>query len=62
MASRRIDKRHIRNIQQSHGTYYITIPVDMVRSLKWRERQKVVVKKFGKGIRIVDWKPKSERQ
>lgn len=57
MPRRKIHKRRVRNIQRSHGTYYITIPVGIMRSLKWRQRQKVVVKKFGKhGLIIRDWK------
>ena len=55
MARRELEKRNIRNIQRSHGTYYISIPIDIVRSLKWQERQKVVVKKKGEGITIQDW-------
>ncbi|MFA6376717.1 MAG: AbrB/MazE/SpoVT family DNA-binding domain-containing protein [Candidatus Paceibacterota bacterium] len=34
----------------------ITIPRDLVLDLGWREKQKVVVKKRGKGIVIEDWK------
>lgn len=58
--ARRISKNeNVRNIQQSgkKGSYYITIPVSVMRSLGWKERQKVVVKEYGKGkILIVDWK------
>lgn len=51
----------IRKIQQiKEGSYYITIPIDIMRELNWKEAQKVVVKKRGKGILIVDWK-KQER-
>ena len=34
----------------------LTIPIDIVRSLKLRERQKVVVKQRGRKIVIEDWK------
>lgn len=34
----------------------VTIPIELVRELGWRERQKVVVKKRGDGILITDWK------
>ena len=44
MARRELEKRNIRNIQRSHGTYYISIPIE-----------KVVVKKRGKSIIIKDW-------
>ena len=57
MARRRLDKRHIRKIQQSKGSYYITIPISVVRDLKWRKNQKVEVHKFGKDkVVIKDWK------
>jgi hypothetical protein len=56
MARRKLHKRHIRNLQKSQKTYYVTLPVGLVRSLKWQERQKLVVKKFGKKrIVISDW-------
>lgn len=34
----------------------VTIPIEMVKKLKWKERQKVVVKLRGKEIIIKDWK------
>jgi hypothetical protein len=37
------------------SSYYVTIPLDYIRELKWREHQKVVVKKRGKKLIIEDW-------
>jgi len=34
----------------------LTLPIEIVDKLKWRERQKVVVKLSGKKITIEDWK------
>jgi hypothetical protein len=56
--SRKREDHNIRNIQKSHGTYYVTLPIEIVRALKWRERQKVTFKKSGKNIIISDWKKK----
>jgi len=57
MARRESNKEKIRNIQNSKGTYYISMPIDLMRELGWRERQKVEVTKFGKDkIIIKDWK------
>ncbi len=57
MARRKINKEQIRNIQQSKGSYHINIPIEIIRSFGWQERQKVVVKKYGKDkILIADWK------
>jgi len=30
--ARRSDKRNIRNIQKSGGTYYVTLPISLVRA------------------------------
>ncbi len=38
------------------GTYYISVPKELLKELKWKERQKVVVKKRGQGVLITDWK------
>jgi len=57
MARRKLEKRHIRKIQRSHGTYTVSIPISDMRALKWREHQKVTVRRFGKGLRVQDWKP-----
>ena len=56
MAQRRIEKRNRLNIQRSKGSYYVTLPIEIMRKLRWQERQKVVVKQRGRGITIVDWK------
>lgn len=57
MAKRIFEKRNIRNVQKVKKTYYVSIPVEIMREFKWQERQKVVVKKSGKGkIIITDWK------
>ena len=57
MSRRKIGKESVRKIQHSNGTYYITIPIRIMRELSWQERQKVVVKKSGKEkIVISDWK------
>jgi len=55
MPRRKIGKENIRNIQKSGDMYHINIPIELMRKLKWQERQKVVVTKFGKGLRIKDW-------
>jgi len=34
----------------------VTIPKEMVASLAWKEKQKVVVKKVRGGVMIKDWK------
>lgn len=53
---RRIEKREIRKIYEHGGSYAMTLPKEVVRSLNWRDKQKVVAKKYGKGVLITDWK------
>jgi antitoxin component of MazEF toxin-antitoxin module len=56
--AKKAGKRHIRKITKLAGgsSYGITIPIEYIRNLNWRERQKVTVKKTGKRIIIEDWK------
>lgn len=57
MARRKINEREVRKLQQTKGSYTITIPIELVRKYKWKERQKLVVESFGKDkIVIKDWK------
>jgi len=51
-----LEKRSIRKVYKKSGSYGITLPIEIVRSLKIREGQKLVVTKSGKTIKIVDWK------
>ncbi len=50
-------EENIRKIQQSgkKGSYHLTLPIKVMRKLRWREGQKVVVKRSGKKIVIEDW-------
>lgn len=57
MARRKIGQESVRSIQKSSGSYHVSIPMSIMRGLGWKERQKVVIEKFGKGrIIISDWK------
>ncbi len=60
MGRRTIEESHIRNLQKTAGgsTYIVSLPIDVIRELKWKVRQKLVVEKYGEGILIKDWKPK----
>ncbi|MDI6717978.1 MAG: hypothetical protein QMD86_02990 [Patescibacteria group bacterium] len=55
MARRPIPEENIRNIQKSRRSYYITLPIQIVREFRWQEQQKVVVEKRGKEIVIKDF-------
>jgi len=55
MPRRKMGEEHVRKIQKSKGSYHISVPINIIRELGWKERQKVVVKKRGRGVLIVDW-------
>ena len=46
--------RHI--VKNGRGSYYINIPKEMIKELKWKERQKVEVDNKGNTVIITDWK------
>ena len=56
MAIRISEDKNIRKILKSGDSYAVTIPIEMLNKLKWREKQKIVVKMKGKSIIIRDWK------
>jgi len=54
--AKRSDKKNIRNLTKTGGmSIGVTIPIDIIRKLGWKERQKVVVNLRGKKITIEDW-------
>ena len=56
MGRRRINKRNVRKLSKVGGaSIAVTLPIEFVRALGWREKQKVVVSKKGKTIIIKDW-------
>ena len=39
-------------------SYSVVIPAEIMRSLKWREKQRVIVKRVPRGVLITDAKTK----
>ena len=57
MATQKSYNKNIRKLTKVGGlSLSVTLPIEMARKLKWREKQKVVVKLRGKKITIEDWK------
>lgn len=57
MPRRMLEERNTRKLyKNSGGTILVSVPIEIVRELGWRDGQKVVVKKRGKGLLIEDWK------
>lgn len=53
---RKLQEKNIRKLTRVGKTSIsVTIPIEIVKDLKWKERQKVVVKQSGKKIIIQDW-------
>jgi len=57
MARNRFEERNIRKLTKIAGgtSYAVTLPIEYIREFKWRERQKLVIKKVGKTLVISDW-------
>jgi bifunctional DNA-binding transcriptional regulator/antitoxin component of YhaV-PrlF toxin-antitoxin module len=58
MTRRKIEQRNIRSLTKvaNGSSYSVTIPIEYIRKLKWREKQKVEVKLYQDRIIIRDWK------
>jgi len=60
MGRRKINKRNIRSLIKFAGgrCYGITLPIEIIRKFRWRERQKLELKinTRKKTILIKDWK------
>ena len=56
MGRRKITENGIRKLSKTGGgSITVTIPIELIRELKWREKQKVVVKRRGNGLVVTDW-------
>jgi len=56
MTRRQIEDENVRKIQKVRRSYYVSLPVRIIRRLRWQEGQNVVVEERGKEIIIKDWK------
>jgi antitoxin component of MazEF toxin-antitoxin module len=58
MARQKIADSNIRKLTRTGGgkSIGLTLPIEYVRELGWKDRQKVVVKKQGQKLVIEDWK------
>jgi antitoxin component of MazEF toxin-antitoxin module len=57
MSDKKESEKNIRKLTRVGKTSLcVTIPVEMVKELKWKERQKVVLNLKGGKITIEDWK------
>lgn len=57
MANRKSSEQNTRKITRMGGkSLGLTLPVELVKELKWKEKQKVKVKRVRGGLLIKDWK------
>lgn len=56
MATRKLEDKNTRKILKNGDSYAVTIPIEIMNELKWKEKQKVVVKKIRGGFSVKDWK------
>ena len=55
MARRKSEEHNIRRLMKLGETSYaITLPIEMVRDMDWKKKQKLVVTRYGDGIMIRD--------
>jgi len=63
MSDKKESEKNIRKLTRVGKTSLcVTIPVEMVKELKWRERQKVVLNLKGGKITIEDWPASAGRK
>lgn len=54
-------QKNIRKItKDKRNNYYINVPKNVIRKLKWQEHQKVTVENIGRHIVIKDWPSKKK--
>jgi antitoxin component of MazEF toxin-antitoxin module len=57
MADKKSTEKNIRKLTKlGKKSIGLTLPIEMVRDLGWKEKQRVVVKKSGNKLIISDWK------
>jgi antitoxin component of MazEF toxin-antitoxin module len=58
MANRSAKNRGVRKITKSGGSLNVSLPIEMVKSLGWREKQRVKVRKVKGALVVRDMKTK----
>lgn len=56
MSRRKHSEHNVRKLFVTGDSIAVTLPVELIDKLKWRKKQKVVVKQRGKSILITDKK------
>lgn len=57
MTRQKMQNRNVRKITRvGNASLGVTLPAEELRELKWKEKQKVVVKRVRGGFLVKDWK------
>jgi len=57
MSTRKLTEKNIRKLTKVGGSSIaVTIPIEIIKELKWREKQNVIIKKVRGGVLVKDWK------
>lgn len=57
MANKTTNAKNTRKLTKLGGkSIGLTLPIELVRELGWREKQKVIVKRVRGGVLVKDWK------
>lgn len=57
MGTVRAGQQNTRVLQKNNtGTYTVSLPIELVKTLNWQAGQKLTIEKRGKSIVITDWK------
>lgn len=56
MTRRKLDEENIRSLMKLGSSYAITIPLEFLKKMKWKEKQKLEVKLMQDRIVIREWK------
>jgi len=52
-----MSERNVRKLMKTgNGSILVTLPIEYIRDLGWREKQNVVVKRVKGGLLIKDWR------
>ena len=59
MTRRKTEENYIRSLTKVSGgtSYAVTIPMEYIKKLKWKGKQKLEVKLFKDRVIIRDWQP-----
>ncbi len=61
MGVRKQSEKNIRKLTKVGGkTLVVSLPIEVIRELGWKEKQKLIVKRIHGGVTIRDWRNSSK--